>query len=47
MSKQQLNRFNIISLTLAGHLKIKEAADQMELSERQVMRPLIKPIVRK
>ena len=38
LSKQQLDRFNIISLTIAGHLKIKEAADQLELSERQVIR---------
>ena len=38
LTKQQLDRYNIISLTIAGHLKIKEAADQLELRERQVIR---------
>lgn len=38
LSKKQLDRYNIISLTIAGHLKIKEAANQLELSERQVIR---------
>jgi len=38
MSQKQLNRYNIISMAIEGKLTIKEAAERLNLSKRQIIR---------
>lgn len=38
MSQKQLNRFNVISMAIEGKVTIREAAERLGLSERQVIR---------
>ncbi|SCX92824.1 hypothetical protein [Alkaliphilus peptidifermentans] len=38
MSQNQLNRYNVISMVIDGHLKVADAAKSLCLSERQIIR---------
>lgn len=38
LSQKQLNRYNVISMVIDGHLKVADAAKSLCLSERQIIR---------
>ncbi len=38
MTQKQLNRFKVLSLVIEGKVTIQEAAEDLDLSERQIKR---------